>query len=232
MLTPHLEKLILSGKASYKTFVAGGAEKSVLNVYNDRYIIITDITYFSACPFYFNAPVSVQEDEFKKNILTQLKVKSEKSNNVFVFRNSLMPAFQGGTRLWFTPNGSTKLDTYLVHESNVVFTFSMGANIIDSLSGPTPAIGTGFAVPSDYGKSGLGPEITIRQKGKVDIIDSWITVPAGNELLSPGENVQQLEYPVNTELQYNNIESTNAFPLAIVQYVEILGNPTNIGATL
>ena len=47
MITPHLEKLILCGKASYNTFVIGGSEKCILNVDNDRFIIITDIIYFS-----------------------------------------------------------------------------------------------------------------------------------------------------------------------------------------
>ncbi len=46
MLTPILEKLILSGKASYNTFVVGGSEKHILNVENDRFIIITDLLYF------------------------------------------------------------------------------------------------------------------------------------------------------------------------------------------
>jgi hypothetical protein len=45
MITPHLEKLILCGKAFFKTFVAGG-DKHTLSFGNDRFIIITDITYF------------------------------------------------------------------------------------------------------------------------------------------------------------------------------------------
>jgi hypothetical protein len=36
----------VQGKAQFKTFVAGGSERHVLNIENDRFIIITDITYF------------------------------------------------------------------------------------------------------------------------------------------------------------------------------------------
>ena len=44
MITPILEKLILSGRAFYKTAVVGGS-KTTLNIENDRFIIITDILF-------------------------------------------------------------------------------------------------------------------------------------------------------------------------------------------
>ena len=46
MLTPHLEKLILCGKAAYNTLSIGGSQKTIFNVAKDRYIIITDINKF------------------------------------------------------------------------------------------------------------------------------------------------------------------------------------------
>ena len=48
MIPEKLQKLILQGKAQANTFVAGGAPKAVLNVQNDRFIIITSINYQSA----------------------------------------------------------------------------------------------------------------------------------------------------------------------------------------
>ena len=93
MITPHLEKLILTGNASYNTFVIGGSEKSILNVAKNRFVVITDITYFH----------QLNLDEGSGNVLsifdinlflqtslnTQLRVFSRKSNNLFMFRNNV-----------------------------------------------------------------------------------------------------------------------------------------------
>ena len=45
MLSNNLQKLILTGRASYNTFCASGSNKNVLNVNNDRFIIITQIHF-------------------------------------------------------------------------------------------------------------------------------------------------------------------------------------------
>jgi hypothetical protein len=36
MLTPKLEELIWNGKASFKTFIAGGSSKCILNIEEDN----------------------------------------------------------------------------------------------------------------------------------------------------------------------------------------------------
>ena len=46
MITPKLEELILKGDASYKTFVAGGGTKSVLQIPINRFCIITDFVVY------------------------------------------------------------------------------------------------------------------------------------------------------------------------------------------
>ena len=103
MITPHLEKLILSGNASYNTFVIGGSEKSILNVAKNRFVVITDITYFhqlnlngdpldptlngSALNQVFTSLNLI--DYLTNRLNTQLRVFSRKSNNLFLYRNNV-----------------------------------------------------------------------------------------------------------------------------------------------
>ena len=83
MVTPELEKLILAGKASYKTFVAGGAAKSVLQMGTNRFVIITDFVYYPFIPYSQEAVDRITgavtlRDIAGKN-LTQLNIFSQKS---------------------------------------------------------------------------------------------------------------------------------------------------------
>ena len=50
MLTPILEKAILSGKGSLKTFGIGGMGKNVLPVSDDRFIVIVNVVSFPHFP--------------------------------------------------------------------------------------------------------------------------------------------------------------------------------------
>ena len=45
MITPILEKLILDGKAQYKTFVAGFSQKHILNIPQNRFIIMKEMKH-------------------------------------------------------------------------------------------------------------------------------------------------------------------------------------------
>jgi len=75
MITPKLEKLIWEGKAFFKTFVAG-SQKSTLNINNDRFIVITDITYSG-----------YQLENFPVQENAQLNIYGEKGFNHYIFRN-------------------------------------------------------------------------------------------------------------------------------------------------
>ena len=44
-ITAHLEKLILSGQAEFKNFVAGGSSKNELTVGTNRFVVIVGFTY-------------------------------------------------------------------------------------------------------------------------------------------------------------------------------------------
>ena len=130
MITPHLEKLILCGKASYNTYVIGGAQKCILNVANDRFIIITDLTYFSQLNLDDDVSnINMSEANLQilvNNLNTQLKIFSRKSNNTFLFRNQIEIATNLTSPAHDVfPVGSVKLDTFLIHDQDVSFTFTV-----------------------------------------------------------------------------------------------------------
>lgn len=232
MLTHHLEKLILAGKASYNTFVAGGSQKHVLNVYNDRYIIITDLTYQSAVNT-ANTAIGIKDEElriFQKNLNTQLRIFSRKSFNQFLFRNNvnILPNRTGqGYNL--IPFGSVKLDTYLIHEEDVSITFSYAGNRLNIDTGVTESDSIAFAPPYDYGKNGQPGALPVRLVG---ISGTTRTSNSGQNKIDNTQIDLQLSFPVDATTDILGLDNAACYPILQIGYVEILGNPTNLSATL
>lgn len=235
MITPHLEKLILCGKASYNTFVIGGSEKCILNVDNDRFIIITDITYFSQLNLksggsnlgMSEADLSALNDQLN----TQCRIFSKKSNNSFLFRNQIQIATNLTSTLHDVfPIGSLKIDTFLIHDSDVSFTFSKDIKNTNLSPGLSPTESIGSPPPFDYGVEGQPGALPVRRRTGSNLLTS---VQAGNKFLQgvPAGNLE-FGFPVYALTQLTNCEISTAYPIMNVGYVEILGNPTNISATL
>lgn len=239
MITPHLEKLILSGKASYNTHVIGGAEKCILNVANDRFIIITDLTYFSQ----LNLPDGINNLLMEQNSLqqlidqlnTQCKIFSKKSNNTFLFRNqiNIAPTYISTSRdpLYdVTPIGSVKLDTFLIHDQDVSFTFSKNYKNSITSFGLSPSKSVGNPPPFDYGIEGQTGALPVVLTNGSTLLES---VPAGNLSLDTVQaGVLEFMMPVFDLTQLTNLGHPASYPILNVGYVEILGTPTNISATL
>jgi hypothetical protein len=234
MLTPTLEKLILSGNATYNTFSVGGTSKHILNVPSNRFIIITGITYQHS----FNSDSNgwLLDDLLKKlakNMLTQLKVFSSKSTNNFVFRNNINISVTGPGEGIALPMGSTKIDCYLIHESDVAFSFCPGGEIKPVISGLTSYNSVGYRPPYDYGKEGMDGAIVVALTidTNSDIVDEFLNTVGGTDdlNLTTGSNVLELTFPVLNEEIF---KEPWAYPIASVEYVEVYGNPTNISATL
>ena len=236
MITPILEKLILSGKAQFKTFMVGGSAKHILNVSNDRFIIITDIQYFHT----FNAPDNYQVinanklfQYFRELQISQVKIFSEKSQNVFSFRNSYNVNLVGQSYM-VEPFGSTKVDTFLIHESDVSFSFSYGTQFKEVLKANTPADSIAFQPPYDYGKGNLPTTIDVRLVGEYNTGTGAFFKPGGtSSSLNNYNGTLEISYPIEEDItEWVGVEDTDKYPLMIVQYVEIPGNPTNILKTM
>jgi len=237
MITPHLEKLILCGKASYNTFVIGGSEKQILNVSNDRFIIITDLTYFSQ----LNLPdrtsnlglTEVGIGKLMSKLNTQLRVFSRKSNNTFLFRNQInVTANISGTTHDVFPIGSVKLDTFLIHDQDVSFTWSQNFVNTAIATGFSPSKSVGQSPPYDYGLEGQDNVIPVSLVRGGIVPLNIQTVPAGNQALNlSATGSLEFIFPVITQTQLTNLDNEVSYPICNVGYVEILGSPTNIGGT-
>jgi hypothetical protein len=231
MLTPALEKLILCGKASFNTFVVGGSQKTILNVTDDRYIIITDITVFH----HLDTP-SIQLTDvelnalFDKSCITQLSIFSDRSYNHFLIRNEF-DLEQKGQNWHVVPKGHTKFDTYLVHNTDVAFTWLKSSKML-SLLGDTPAESVGRPLPFDYGKAGQ-PNQNVVLTNTLATATPWNINQTGNAYPLPNlVQTNQLQYPVDPGTTMNNFSNCFQFPIANINYVEIFGELTNISATL
>lgn len=240
MLTPALEKLILCGKASYNTFVVGGSEKSVLFVDNDRFIIITGFTYF---PMVNGKAVNINLAELNLVLSrnTQLKIFSDKSNNVFQFRNDLNisqirdNSVQQTQLFTVTPGAAVNIDTYLIHDSSVAFSFSYSMGLTDLNRDLSPPESVGFPIPMDYGKRGQNG-IAVRNAGETTDTVTAQKIYMGGKFVNNGigSGVNEFIYPIdaNTAISPTLLNSAINYPLVNVQYVEIIGNPTNLSATM
>lgn len=238
MITPGLEKLILCGRAFPKTFVAGGGQKSNIFIENDRFIIITDIVYFSRKNLEGNASYIQCVDNTNINRLnsltTQLTILSERGFNRFLFRDNLIshpdPLSVAGSVA--SPIGNTKIDTYLIHTKAVSFTFSKGG----FLTGPgitvaginDPNTIASLQTPSDYGKLGTPGAIPVTSSAFVSSATLFNNNYSTGKFGGATAESAELAFPVDTLT--NLVENTdfNCMPIANVFYVEVLGMPGNI----
>ena len=239
MITPHLEKLILCGKASFNTFVAGASEKSVLFVDNDRFIIITGLTYFPSVNASKCLDLTLVETQRILNLNTQVKIFSEKSINNYILRNALnvseVKTSATDRNFALTPGSPIKLDSYLIHDSSVSFSFSYAGSVIDAARAVTKAQSVAYPEPIDYGKEGQ-TALPVRTIGSTSDALVPVNIYSGGKFSNDGtaNGFNEFVYPVdsNTAIPELNMNKAANYPLLLVDYVEIIGNPTNISATL
>jgi hypothetical protein len=226
MLTPKLEELILCGRAFAKTFVASGA-KSMLNINNDRFIIITDITFLPTFP----------RNVANNNIDTvQVSILGEKGFNHYMFKNRVRGLFP----IWntvdflvqpseaFVPANVQTINTYLLHTTQVGFTFlnrpdnqADGPFVVSSFDNPA------YQSILDYGKEGDPTTVAFSQTVTNDTLRNFLMNPKP----TGGNNTDQYQYPAqnNTRPVYGLEPDSPAPYILNVNYVEILGQPNNIG---
>ena len=210
MITPKLEELILCGKAFFKTFVAGG-EKHTLTFGNDRFIIITDITYF---------PMLCTENESNNN--TQVAIYGERGYNHYIFRNFLF------TTSAIYPMSPVTINTFILHDQQVGFSFSNAPFLINPFFGVADTRNPGYPPPLDYGidgQPGATPVLlTADALGAPSIQNNFVTRPTAGTNES-----QQLFFPVDASNSFGrSILNNFNYPLLLVNYVEVLGSSNNI----
>jgi hypothetical protein len=216
MITPQLEKLILCGKAFFKTFVAGG-DKHTLTFGNDRYIIITDITYFP-----MNC-LPADRVNGKDNHNTQVAIYGERGYNNFIFRNFNNTNVTNANIHGFC--SPVTINTFILHEQQVGFSFCNAAFFNNVSVGPASTQNPSYSPPIEFGKDGdLGavPVALTADDFTGTIQQNFTTRPA-----SGSNESQQLLFPYSAATQFD-FENSFEYPLLHVNYVEVLGQPGNI----
>jgi hypothetical protein len=167
-----------------------------------------------------------------------MRVFSEKSNNTFLFRcqwNVSAVRESGGTdKLYLAPAGITTLETYLIHESDVSFTFSLAPAVDDKPInglGITPPESIGYPPPFDYGKRGQNGALNVRLRSQIPSVPTSFQA-LGGDLVT--ENTLQMpkefSFPVDASTQYQSKEAISV-PIVNVGYVMVYGNPSDISGT-
>jgi hypothetical protein len=216
MITPKLEELILCGRAFFKTFVAGGT-KHTLTFGNDRFIIITDITYFA---------MNVSDNEGTPNHNTQVSIYGERGYNHFIFRNyNNTNVINANVHGFSSP---TTIHTYLLHEQQVGFSFINAVDFRNINVGIADTQNPGYAPPLEFGIDGqpgaLNTILTMDANSGTTLQNNFTTRPTAGATES-----QQLFFPYNAAGTFQgNIEANPEFPLLHVNYVEVLGSSNNI----
>lgn len=230
MLTPKLEQLIWEGKAAFKTFVAGGSQRHRLEIDTDRFIIITDITYFNTGHF----PVS-PDGEFNnwQNISangmnTQVTIGGERGINRFLFRNNFTEVNAGRI---LSPVGHSLINTYLIHTTEVAFSFSFAQDFTGQTVAVTEAGNYALNPPTDYGRLGQPGALPVTVAGTVNGAGVYED-NFGNKDNTPGINQsREFSFPVDAVTDIPSLNRINSwsYPILHVNYVEIIGLPNNIG---
>jgi len=230
MITPYLEKLIIEGKAIYKTFVAGYSQKHIMNIPENRYIILTDLWYTPTLYFIPNGPKNIT-NQFIDHMITQLTILGDRGFNRFLFKNSIsrdkyVDSITRAEESFYSANNPIHISCYLIHTKGISFTFS-NQEEINVTTALAPFEVPALPNPTDYGKNGI--------PGSINTISNILTFSGfqndfHNQKLNTGSGGDnEFCFPVNanTNLDENLKDTSISYPILNVGYVEILGQPKN-----
>lgn len=210
MITPQLEKMILCGQAFFKSFVAGG-DKHTLTFGNDRYIIITDITYFP----------SFVPTAGGQSTTQQVAIYGERGYNHYLFR-SMIDLGEAGRQT----TGPITINTFILHEQQVGFSFCDAPFLSNTFNGVANTNNPGYKPPLDFGIDGqpgaLPVLLTADAQNAPVVQNNFVTRPTAGTNES-----QQVFFPFNAPNQLL-VGDQNNYQFLLVNYVEILGQPGNI----
>jgi hypothetical protein len=246
MLTPILEKAILSGKGSLKTFGIGGMGKNVLPVPDDRFIIIVNILSFPHFPDantdLDNGPLStLNRCVYQLNVNTQSRqwhFPLRKAFSININDNNPQP----DTFPLAGFGNAENIDTYLVCQSGVEFVFlSPGDKGLKSLSqGVTNSNSSGVQPSTGAGRDGipdsLPQDLVMQQTFSNSIFmrqNEFETagLPGGIDRIYNNYQIgmdDQSRYAQKSLSLNEQLEENWQHPLGLVQYVEVFGLPTDL----
>lgn len=221
MITSHLEQLIFEGKAEYRTFVLGLSGSNVIPVTRGSYIIITELCYmpFSNIP---EQPDFSNAFELFKRANKQIEVRSDKSINHFVIRDSApysyIPVF---------------FHTYLKHESDITINIAQIASLTEGALtgsyGVAPITDDIKQTPLGYG--GLNTLLSANLQAPAEQYQPAATKNTGIAPASDYREQFKTDITAQTALIdfnnpiYNDMLKDRCYPIINVGYVVVNINP-------
>jgi hypothetical protein len=202
-LSNHLENLIHAGKAEFKVFSAGGGEKSILNIQQNHFIIITNVLF---------------QPQFTGDTMNQLNIVSEAKINSLIFRNTLSSV--GGVPTPGNYNCAISVDTYFMHKTSVQFCFSRIDAMGVGTNGTFNKDSFGFNPNIDYGKDTIaGSQVVLKRRAN----------SLGQEVSFEGNTVKALALVDYFGLNFPMIglsldAKPQDIPLCTISYVEVFSN--------
>jgi hypothetical protein len=202
-LSNILETLIHAGKAEFKTFSAGGSQKSILNIQQNHYIIITNVLF---------------QPQYKGDSLNQLNIVSEGKINSLIFRNML------NTGIATNYNSAISVDTYFMHKNSVQFCLSRCDKLNTGFDvGFFKNLSVGFYPVSDYGKADvIGSSNTLTKRAQN--LGTLQTINFQGNTIKESNDYDGLNYPM-TGLSFDGLPEN--IPLVTISYVEVFQNQNN-----
>ena len=245
MISAGLEQLILTGKAVWRQVSVGASGTLRIRVPENKFIVITDFTYFHFLDSENNTNILLDDQAFIANFTEYLKksihtirFKSKCSTNSFIVKEPVQFFSEFFDLAKFiTSNHHVKFDTYMIHDEDVVI------EIISQYFGDQAFILT-FAQPNIDNKMNNSPF------GHADINTTLVQLFGSNLIPVPsdmqikqlidnytgvippsGFDVNNLQFPYVqniTTLLYGgggtaNIEFFRNLPIINISYVEING---------
>jgi len=201
-LSNILETLIHAGKAEFKTFSAGGSQKSILNIQQNHYIIITNVMF---------------QPQYKGDALNQLNIVSEGKINSLIFRNTL----NGAPNNY---NSAISVDTYFMHKNSVQFCLSKCPDLNIAFDvGFFKNLSVGFYPVSDYGKADvIGSSNTLTKRAQNPA--TLQTINFQGNTIKETNDYDGLNYPM-VGLGFDGTGAN--IPLVTISYVEVFTNQNN-----
>jgi len=225
VLSPLLEKLVLTEKASLRTTVVGKSGQAVIPVGADRTVIIVEFDYQHFIDF-------VDPDNLNQILsrsVHQLSFKSKKSRNHFIIRDNLQTLEMPGPTFVTTVNGYYRKETFLVHNDRIIVQI-VGAPFTTgtiSTPGAAPAnVGT-EQPPLGYGFGAFAIPQTVNEEDFPNTYEYSPLTVANIPFISTSRfKTSQLLFPVSGVTALNptfNVDEKGqrTYPIVNITYVEI-----------
>jgi hypothetical protein len=163
MITPIIERLLLTGKAKKKNFTFAISAAGTISCPKDRWLIITDLWAY---------PVICSEDagsedtgiaSLSQRAILQLRMQSTKKEERYIFRNKVSARNTDKDGLFYHENSECEhRDIFDVHESSIHLSLSFSPDITASVASDN-AVLDGLA-QQDFPPNGYGITIPVLKR--------------------------------------------------------------------